>query len=160
MLLGQFSILYALLSCLWSVVFFEYWKQREVDLAVTWGTRGVSKIQHQRPEFKWEFEAEDPVTGEPVKVYSPYKRFQTQLLQVPFALACILVLGSLVVTCNSLEIFINEVYNGPFKQYLVSLRLDWYSYGLTSLGFPPDSSAGHLHPDFLDYSDEGCASPH
>lgn len=120
MLLGQFSVLYALMSCLWSVIFFEYWKQREIDLAVQWGTRGVSNISHQRPEFKWEFEAEDPVTGEPVKVYSPYKRFQTQLLQIPFALACILVLGSLVVTCNSLEIFINEVYNGPFKQYLVS----------------------------------------
>jgi len=118
MLLGQFSVTYALASCLWSVVFFEYWRQREVDLAVQWGTRGVSSIQHQRPEFKWEFEAEDAVTGEPVKVYSPYKRAQTQLLQIPFALACIAVLGSLVATCNSLEIFINEVYNGPFKQYL------------------------------------------
>jgi hypothetical protein len=121
MLLGQFSVFYALLSCLWSVVFFEYWKQREVDLAVQWGTRGVSSIQHQRPDFKWEYEVEDPVTGEPKKVYSPYLRFRTQALQIPFALACILVLGSLVVTCNSLEIFINEVYNGPFKQYLVSL---------------------------------------
>lgn len=123
MFLGQFSVLYALTSCLWSVVFFEYWKQREIDLAVQWGTRNVSTIQQQRPEFKWEFEAEDAVTGEPVKVYSPQKRFQTQLLQIPFALACILMLGSLVVTCNSLEIFINEVYNGPFKQYLVSLAL-------------------------------------
>lgn len=121
MLLGRFSVLYGLLSSLWSVIFFEYWKQREVDLAVQWGTRGVSSIQHQRPEFRWEYEAEDPVTGEPVKVYSPYKRFQTQLLQIPFALACIVVLGSLVVTCNSLEIFINEVYNGPFKQYLAFL---------------------------------------
>ena len=119
MLLGQFSVLYALLSCFWSVIFFEYWKQREVDLAVQWGVRGVSSIQHPRPDFKWDFEAEDAVTGEPVKVYPPKKRFQTQLLQVPFALACIVVLGGLVVTCNSLEVFINEVYNGPGRQYLV-----------------------------------------
>lgn len=120
LLLGQFSFFYALVNCLWSVVFFEYWKKKEVDLAVQWGVRGVSKIQHPRPQFQWEYEAEDGVTGEPVKVYPPLKRLRTQLLQIPFALTCIAVLGGLVVTCNSLEIFINEVYNGPGKQYLVS----------------------------------------
>ncbi|EQL01518.1 Anoctamin/TMEM 16 [Ophiocordyceps sinensis CO18] len=121
LLLGQFSYFYALGCGLWSVVFFEYWKQKEVDLAVQWGVRGVSSIQHERPEFKWEFETEDTVTGEPKKVYPFAKRFQTQLLQIPFALACVLVLGGLVVVCNSLEIFINEVYDGPFKQYLAFL---------------------------------------
>ncbi|ETS05421.1 DUF590-domain-containing protein [Trichoderma reesei RUT C-30] len=118
MLMGQFSTFYAICSCLWSVVFFEYWKRKEADLAVTWGVRGVSKIQHHRPEFKWEFEMEDSVTGEPVKVYPPAKRLQTQLLQIPFALVCIVVLGGLVATVNSLEIYINEVYGGPGKQYL------------------------------------------
>lgn len=122
LLLGQFSFVYALVNCLWSVVFFEYWKQKEIDLAVQWGVRGVSSIQHPRPEFKWHFEKEDAITGEPVKVYPPFKRLQTQLLQIPFALACVSVLGGLVVTCNSLEIFINEVYDGPGKQYLVSGR--------------------------------------
>ncbi|KAK5998633.1 hypothetical protein PT974_01014 [Cladobotryum mycophilum] len=107
MLMGQFSPLYAIASCLWSAVFFEYWKQKEVDLAVSWGVRGVSNIQHPRPEFRWEFEAEDAATGEPVKI--------------PFAFACVLVLGGVVVTCNSLEIFINEVYVGPGKQYLTFL---------------------------------------
>ncbi|KJZ79147.1 hypothetical protein HIM_01298 [Hirsutella minnesotensis 3608] len=118
LLLGQFSYFYALGCGLWSVVFFEYWKQKEIDLAVQWGVRRVSSIQHPRPEFKWEYEAEDVVTGEPKKIYPFSKRFQTQLLQIPFAFACILVLGGLVVLCNSLEIFINEVYEGPFKQYL------------------------------------------
>lgn len=116
--LGQFSVFYALVSCLWSVVFLEYWKQKEVDLAVQWGVRGVSNIQHPRPQFKWEYEAEDPVTGEPVKVYDPMKRVKTQLLQIPFTLACIVVLGGLVITANSLEVFINEVYTGGGKQYL------------------------------------------
>lgn len=119
LLLGKFSFLYALVSCLWSVVFFEYWKKKELDLAVQWEVRGVSKIQHQRAEFKWDHEAEDPVTGETIKVYPPFKRLQTQLLQIPFALACIVALGGLIVTCNSLEIFINQVYTGPGKSYLV-----------------------------------------
>lgn len=121
MFLGQFSWLYALASCLWSVVFFEFWKKKEVDLAVEWGVRGVSNIQHPRPQFEYERQAEDPITGEAIKIYSPIKRLQTQLLQIPFAAACIVVLGSLIVTCNSLEIFINEVYNGPFQAYLVCL---------------------------------------
>ncbi|RCI14066.1 hypothetical protein L249_8052 [Ophiocordyceps polyrhachis-furcata BCC 54312] len=121
LLLGQFSYTYALGCGLWSVVFIEYWKKKEVDLAVQWGVRGVSSIQHQRPGFKWEFETEDLVTGEPRKVYPYIKRLQTQLLQIPFALASIVVLGGLVVFCNSLEIFINEVYDGPFKQYLAFL---------------------------------------
>ncbi|KAF5967266.1 IST2-like protein [Fusarium bulbicola] len=118
LLLGQFSFLYTLLCGLWSVVFLEYWKKQEVDLAVQWGVRGVSSIQQARPEFEWDREAEDPVTGEVVKVYEPMKRIKTQLLQIPFALACVIALGALIVTCNSLEVFINEVYNGPGKQYL------------------------------------------
>ncbi|KAL7937966.1 calcium-activated chloride channel domain-containing protein [Trichoderma chlorosporum] len=118
MLLGQFSTFYAICNCLWSVVFFEYWKRKEADLSINWGVRGVSKIQHQRPEFRWDFETEDMTTGEPIKVYAPIKRLQTQLLQIPFALACVVVLGGLVAIVNSLEIFINEVYAGPGKQWL------------------------------------------
>lgn len=120
LILGQFSTLYATVNCLWCVVFFEYWKKKEVDLAVQWGVRGVSKIQHPRTEFQFERETRDPVTGELIKVFSPLTRLQRQLLQVPFAIACLLVLGTLIVSCFSIEIFISEVYNGPFKTYLVS----------------------------------------
>ncbi|KXX80252.1 Anoctamin-10 [Madurella mycetomatis] len=108
LVLGQFSWFYAAVNCLWSVVFFEHWKMKEVDLAVQWG-------------FKFERESVDPVTGEIVKVYSPYKRLARQLLQVPFAAACVVVLGGLIVSCFAIEIFITEVYNGPFKQYLTFL---------------------------------------
>lgn len=117
--LGQFSMIYSLGISLWSVVFFEYWKKKEVDLAVQWGVRNVSEIQRARPEFKWDYEAEDVVTGEPTRVYPSLKRLQTQMLQVPFALACIVALGTLSMTAISLEIFINQVYAGPGKQYLV-----------------------------------------
>lgn len=120
LLLGQFSWFYAIVNSLWSVAFFEYWKVKEVDLAIQWGVRGASKIQLPRPQFQYEREAQDPVTGELVKVYSPWKRLQRQLLQVPFALACVAVLGTLIASCFAVEIFISEIYNGPFKQYLVS----------------------------------------
>lgn len=130
LILGQFSWFYAVVNCLWSVVFFEYWKKKEVDLAVQWGVRGVSRIQHPRTQFQFEREAQDPVTGEIIKVYSPFKRLQRQLLQLPFAIVCLLVLGSLIISCFSIEIFISEVYNGPFKQYLVSIRYSLCSCSL------------------------------
>jgi anoctamin-10 len=119
-LLGQFSPLYAIINGLWCVIFVEYWKKQETDLAVQWGVRGVSKIQHKRPEFKHESVVTDPITGEEVKVYSPIKRLSRQLLQVPFALTAALVLGSLIAVCFGIEVFISEVYPGPFKSYLVS----------------------------------------
>jgi anoctamin-10 len=41
-------------------------------------------------------------------------------LQVPFAIAAATVLGGLIAGCFAIEIFISEVYGGPFKAYLVS----------------------------------------
>jgi anoctamin-10 len=120
LLLGQFSPAYAIINALWGILFIEYWKKQEVDLAVQWGVRGVSKIQHKRPEFKHERVVTDPVTGEEVKVFSPLKRLARQLLQVPFAIAAATVLGGLIAGCFAIEIFISEVYGGPFKAYLVS----------------------------------------
>lgn len=125
LILGGFSWFYAAVNCLWSVVFFEHWKMKEIDLAVQWGVRGVGKIQMPRPQFKFERESLDPVTGEIVKVYSPVKRLARQALQIPFAAACVVVLGSLIVSCFAIEIFINEVYIGLFKQYLVSRPPLW-----------------------------------
>ncbi|KAI0386032.1 DUF590-domain-containing protein [Hypomontagnella monticulosa] len=118
LILGRYSWFYAVVNSLWSIVFFEWWKKKEVDLAVQWGVRGVSRIQRPRTQFKWEREAADPVTGEAVKFYSPVKRLQTQLLQIPFALGCLAILGALYVFCFSIEIFLSEIYNGPFKSYL------------------------------------------
>ncbi len=155
MMLGQFSMIYTLASCLWSVVFFEFWKKKEVDLAVQWGVRNVSEIQQPRPEFKWEYEAEDAVTGEAVRVYPPMKRLQTQILQLPFALACVLALGSLSLTAISLEIFINQVYNGPGKQYLV--RFDVLLQGATNnmaIGIRSHRDPGCLHADYIHNLDE------
>ena len=163
-LLGQYSWVYGVVNCLWSVVFFEYWKKKEVDLAVRWGVRGVSKIQQPRPQFQFDHEALDPVTGEVVGVFSPWNRLQRQLLQVPFALACLLALGSLIVSCFAIEIFISEVYNGPFKQYLVRGRrrplaaalahganTDLFAYG----------SPNRLHTDAVDGTHQlgGKANP-
>lgn len=123
LLLGHFSSIYAIVSTLWCVVFVEYWKHQEVDLAVRWGVHGVSKIETKRREFEHQKETRDPITGETVQIFPATERFKRQLLQVPFAVAAALVLGSLIATCFGIEIFISEIYNGPLKFVLVSPSL-------------------------------------
>ncbi|KAI1207951.1 DUF590-domain-containing protein [Annulohypoxylon truncatum] len=118
LVLGRYSWFFGIVNSLWTIIFFEWWKKKEVDLAVQWGVRGVSRIQRPRTQFRWDHEAADPITGEAVKVYSPIKRLRTQLLQIPFALGCSALLGALYVFCFSIEIFLGEIYNGPFKSYL------------------------------------------
>ena len=118
-LLGHFSSIYAVVNCLWSVVFIEYWKRQEVDLGVRWGVKGVSAIQEKRKEFQHEKEARDPITGETVRIFPATKRLYRQLLQLPFAVFASLALGLIIATCFGIEIFLSEVYNGPFKGVLV-----------------------------------------
>ncbi|GAB7361927.1 hypothetical protein MBLNU230_g1965t1 [Neophaeotheca triangularis] len=121
LLLGGFSILFAIPASLWSVVFVEYWKHQEEDLAVRWNVKGVSNIENKRLEYRHEFETTDPVTGQKEQIFPATKRLQRQLLQIPFALAAAVVLGTLIAVCFAIEIFIREVYDGPFQFVLVYL---------------------------------------
>lgn len=113
--------MFALVNGLWCVIFVEYWKHQEVDLAVRWGVRGVASIQQKRRDFKHEKEVKDHVTGETVRIFPATKRLGRQLLQIPFAILAALALGTLIATCFGIEIFLSEVYNGPGQNLLVSV---------------------------------------
>ncbi|KAF1842573.1 DUF590-domain-containing protein [Cucurbitaria berberidis CBS 394.84] len=119
LVLGSFSPIYGIVSAVWCTVFTEYWKQQEIDLGVRWGVKGVSKIDIKRRDFQHEKTNTDPITGEQVGFFSASKRFQRQLLQIPFALIAALSLGAVITTCFGIEVFISEVYNGPLKSVLV-----------------------------------------
>lgn len=121
--LGHFSPIYGIVSAVWCTVFTEYWRHQETDLAIRWGVRGVSKIDVVKRDFEPEKMVTDPVTGEQVGFFPHIRRFQRQLLQVPFALIVVTALGSVIATCFGIEVFISEVYNGPLKGVLVSLLL-------------------------------------
>jgi anoctamin-10 len=118
-LLGHFSTIYAIVNGLWCVIFVEWWKRQETDLAIRWGVRNVSAIQKKRREFEHEKEIKDPITGEIVRWFPAKKRLQRQLLQIPFAILAAVALGTLICTCFGIEIFLSEVYNGPLKSVLV-----------------------------------------
>lgn len=118
-LLGNFSPVYAVVNGLWCVVFVEWWKKQEQELAIRWSVKNVGTIEAKRRGFKPDRIVEDPVTGEKIPYFPAKKRLQRQLLQVPLALTSITILGAIICTCYAIEIFISEVYNGPFKSVLV-----------------------------------------
>ncbi|KAI9676656.1 MAG: hypothetical protein M1829_002973 [Trizodia sp. TS-e1964] len=118
-LLDQYSSIYAIVNCLWCVTFVEYWKHQETDLSIRWGVHGVSKMETPRSGFKHESITRDPITGQDIKSFPIIKRIFRQLLQIPFAILASILLGSLIATCFGIEVFITEVYSGPFKSVLV-----------------------------------------
>ncbi|DAA77896.1 TPA_exp: Uncharacterized protein A8136_5599 [Trichophyton benhamiae CBS 112371] len=116
--LGHFSIFYAVLNSLFCLVFVEFWKRQETDLRLRWQVKGVSEIKARRKEYKHEKEIIDPITGETVYVFPASKRLVRQLLVIPFTMAVVVALGTLIATCFAIEVFINEIYSGPFRTYL------------------------------------------
>jgi len=122
-ILGNFSPTYGIINTLMCVAFVEYWKHQEKELAIRWGVRGVSSIEKKRHDFVAEKEIKDPVTGEMTQFFPASKRLQRQALQIPFALAAVVALGTLIAMSFGIEIFISEIYSGPFKSILVSSSL-------------------------------------
>jgi hypothetical protein len=121
LLLGSFSPIIAVLACSWCVIFVEWWKHRERDLALRWGVRGVSNIESKRDQFEASQEIQDIATGETQKTFPAWQRLQRQALQLPFAILAVAVLSSLIILCFIIEIFIGEVYDGPGKSVLTYL---------------------------------------
>lgn len=151
---GHYSAVYAIASTLWCIVFTEFWRHEEVDLAIRWGVRGVSAMETKRKDFEHERETTDPVTGEKMQIFPATKRLQRQLLQIPFAIGAASVLGTLIAVCFGIEIFISEVYNGPLKSVLVSFKhvrnaTSWLIFqGFPSywnLDYVPSNFDWHLH---------------
>ncbi|EEQ86196.1 plasma membrane channel protein [Blastomyces dermatitidis ER-3] len=118
-LLGNFSIVYAIVNCLSCVLFAEMWKRQERDLRIRWQVKNVSEIRTKRREFQYLSKSVDPATGEELLLFPSTTRLGRQLLQAPFAIVAVLALGTLIATCFAIEIFISEIYAGPFKSYLV-----------------------------------------
>lgn len=118
-LLGHYSAVYGIVNSLWCVVFVEWWKRQERDLALRWGVRNVSQYSSKRKEFSHEKEVNDPITGQTLRMFPAKKRLLRQVLQIPFTILAVGALGALIAACFGIEIFISEVYDGPLKSVLV-----------------------------------------
>ncbi|KAI9933539.1 hypothetical protein ASPWEDRAFT_53298 [Aspergillus wentii DTO 134E9] len=130
---GPYSITSAIVNCIWCIVFVEYWKVREEDLSFRWNVKGVGVLKVDRIEYVWDKEVRDPDTGRMNKVFPARKQFLRQLLFIPFATVACLALGTLIVVTFGFEVFISEVYNGPFKEYLEFLPTVIFSLSLPAI---------------------------
>ncbi|RKF73318.1 uncharacterized protein GcM1_244016 [Golovinomyces cichoracearum] len=119
--LKKYSPVYALFNGLWCVIFVEYWKKQEKQLAVKWGTINSCKNSQQLLNIEHESSLKDPATRATVPIYSLIQRLLIKSLQIPFAGAAAIALGGLIAACFAIEVFISEIYNGPLKFYLVLL---------------------------------------
>ncbi|KAI4645732.1 hypothetical protein J4E93_005310 [Alternaria ventricosa] len=115
--LPKYSLVFALLIGVWCTVFLEYWKIRQTDLAIRWNVRGVGDLKVNRPQFRYEQEVIDSA-GRVRHVFPRWKRIVRQLVVIPFVLVSTLLLGILIAFVFTIETFIGEAYEGPYKLYL------------------------------------------
>jgi anoctamin-10 len=124
-LLPAYNTLYALCLAVWTICFKHAWERRERDLAVRWGVRGFTQlVEQRRAAYVTEGEKIDPITGELRGWFPLWKRVVRGTLQIPFGLAAGVGLAAVLTLIFSVEVFMSEVYNGPFKQFLVPRTLN------------------------------------
>lgn len=118
--LPKYSLVFALVIGMWCTAFLEYWKIREIDLAIRWNVRGVSKLKKNRPQFYWEKEVVD-AAGRVRHIFPAWKRIIRQLAVVPFLIISTAFLVLVISSMFLIETLINEGYTGPYDYYLASL---------------------------------------
>lgn len=117
--LPHYSLVYAIITSLWCTVFLEFWKLRETDLSLRWDVKGVGNLKVNRPKFRYDSKILNAATGEIKYHFPPWKRIARQALQIPFTIAALFTLGALIVFVFAVEVLISELYDGPFKVWLV-----------------------------------------
>ncbi|KAH7413597.1 calcium-activated chloride channel-domain-containing protein [Phaeosphaeria sp. MPI-PUGE-AT-0046c] len=115
--LPKYSLFFALVIGVWCTCFLEYWKIKQMDLAIRWDVRGVGDLKINRPEFHYEKEIVD-AAGRVRQYFPRWKRVLRQLVVVPFVLVSTLLLGLLIAFVFVVETYISEAYDGPYKFYL------------------------------------------
>ncbi|PVV00466.1 hypothetical protein BB560_000488 [Smittium megazygosporum] len=128
-LLGwSFSIFLTLCITLWCVTFLETWTKKQKDLAYDWGVHNLSLEKGpRRNQFKHESFEMDTVSGELVPVFPSWKRWVRRAIGIPIIFACLVAMFSLVGSIFSIQVFVNEVYDGPFSNLFVYIPAILYS---------------------------------
>jgi len=75
---NEWIAVYAVLICLWGILFLETWKRKEKFTALSWGMVGFEKEEQNRPEYDDAVEEMEitpsPITGEPEQVLDTFKQ--------------------------------------------------------------------------------------
>ncbi|KAI6247696.1 hypothetical protein HI914_04254 [Erysiphe necator] len=119
--LGPYSPIYAIFNGLWCIIFVENWKKKQKQLKIQWGMKDNHELEYQTRLLQGEITSHNSISGLNLKTILFLKQLLKQFLQIPYAVAAIITLGGLITICFGIEVFISEIYNGPFKKILVFL---------------------------------------
>lgn len=124
--LGSYSPTFAVFNALWGIAFIEGWRRRQDQLAIRWGVKGCATSDaaagvRRRAAFRPEKQIIDPVSGAQRPYYPSFKREIKKLAFIPFALLVGVALVGFQSLCFVIEIFIGQIYDGPFKSVLIFL---------------------------------------
>lgn len=87
---------YSLFIALWSTLFLEFWRRRNVELAQRWGVLGYEREEVKRPQFSGEFRP-NAITGEIEKYYPTYRRVLKYLVSTSFVMGGLTLVAYLMV---------------------------------------------------------------
>lgn len=113
-LIGRpYDAIFSLSVVLWSIVFVEWWRIREVILSVRWGALGAFKVEKRRPEFRG-----DKRTSSYSEDSFPWWKRETRiLLSIPVILTYAAVLVLVLTALFVFEAFVTHLYTGPGARF-------------------------------------------
>ncbi|AOA62876.1 ER-plasma membrane tethering protein [Komagataella phaffii CBS 7435] len=109
--LGRYSLVFTIFNLLSSIAFYLYWYVFQSKLALNLHVRNISLTEPTNVSYLNALEQKRPSV--PV-----YKTVLKELAFVPAALLSTGVLLLAQIGCFVIEIFLNEIYDGPFKKFL------------------------------------------
>ncbi|KAI8870747.1 DUF590-domain-containing protein [Ramicandelaber brevisporus] len=151
---AEYTMWFAMLLVIWSVVFTEGWARRQTQLAVLWGSttaeahsrdgnsnNGASGsgvdivgLAERNPRFVADQMIADPITGEVVPYFSPIRRWLRRAVTLPILGGLALIVSGIVTVLFLFATFFEEYYSGPFALALNILPIIAYSAVMGKVG--------------------------
>jgi len=124
----RFSIIYGVFIVLWGIFFIILWNRHAEQLAILWNVNNCSTTEKIRPEFRPQRMEKDKVTGDYVPYYPNWKRWVKRVcLTYPFIILCTIFTVFILTGVICIEIWVRDLYNGPFKALMVYIPTVIYS---------------------------------
>ncbi|KAK9767133.1 hypothetical protein K7432_003292 [Basidiobolus ranarum] len=130
---GDFSIIFSAFIVGWGVVFIELWKRRERELSIWWSVRNCSKVEKRRSAYVPSSTMKDSITGETIYYTPIWESWGKRAATIPVIILGGILFSLVVGAVFAVEVFIIELYQGPFHEYLALFPVILYSASIPYL---------------------------
>eukprot|EP00698_Gefionella_okellyi_P025917 TRINITY_DN9691_c0_g2_i1.p1 TRINITY_DN9691_c0_g2~~TRINITY_DN9691_c0_g2_i1.p1 ORF type:complete len:1870 (-),score=435.08 TRINITY_DN9691_c0_g2_i1:22-5631(-) len=93
---------YNLLMATWATLFLEFWKRRNAELALLWGTRGAEEEEGQRPQYCGPLRV-SKITGELVRHFPHRSRLIRYAVTIPLNMILLGIVIAVMIGLQSLR---------------------------------------------------------